>query len=133
MNGNTKVNQKDSLDFTATSDFKFKVVIIQKYIYDAKFSSNIFIDRRTGCGKTYFTQKLAINNFFGQLKNFRWVSSIELKGIDVEFLYPKGLEKFNDLLEDFKALSNTVKVKDTYSFNEEDIVNSGFGEKSKRD
>ena len=51
----------------------------------------------------------------------------------MEFLYPKGLEKFNDLLEDFKALSNTVKVKDTYSFNEEDIVNSGFGEKSKRD
>ena len=106
---------------------------MQNYIYDTKFSSNIFIDRRTGCGKTYFTQKLAINNFFGQLKNFRWVSSIELKGIDVEFLYPKGLEKFNDLLEDFKALSNTVKVKDTYSFNEEDIVNSGFGEKSKRD
>ena len=53
---------------------------------------------------------------------------------DVEFHYTKGLEKFEDLLEDFKACSNTAKVidDDTYSSDEEDIVNSGFGEKTNR-
>ena len=47
---------------------------------------------------------------------------------DVEFHSPE------DLLEDFKALSNTAKVIDdhTYSSDEEDIVNSGFGEKTNR-
>ena len=48
---------------------------------------------------------------------------------DVEFRYPKGLEKFNDLLEDFKARLNTAKTNDIYSSD----VNSDFGEKSKRD
>ena len=33
---------------------------------------------------------------------------------DVEFHYPKGLGKFNDLLEDFKAHVNTAKASDTY-------------------
>ena len=41
---------------------------MQNYVYDAKFSGNILIVGRTGYGKTYFTQKLAINRFFGQLK-----------------------------------------------------------------
>ena len=54
---------------------------------------------------------------------------------DVVFHYPKGLEKFEDLLEDFKARSNTAKVNDddTYSFEEKDIVNSGFGEETNHD
>ena len=28
--------------------------------------------------KTFFTQKLAVNNFFGTFKKVEWVSSIEL-------------------------------------------------------
>ena len=51
---------------------------------------------------------------------------------DVEFPYPKGLEKFGDLLEDFKARLSTAKASDTYSSNN-DTVNSGFGEKANRD
>ena len=41
---------------------------MQNYVYDAKFSGNILIVGRTGSGKTYFTQKLVINKFFGQFK-----------------------------------------------------------------
>ena len=118
---------------------------MQNYMYDAKFSGNILIVRRKGCRKTYFTQKLATNSFFGQLKKVEWVSYIELKAerkaenescfsCDVEFHYPKRLEKFADLLEDFKARLNTARAIDTYSLDEDnDIVNSGFGEKTNRD
>ena len=38
---------------------------MQNSVYDAKFSGNILIVGRTGCGKTYFTQKLDISRFFG--------------------------------------------------------------------
>ena len=49
---------------------------MQSYFYNTKFSGNVLIVGRTGCGKTYFTQKLAINRFFGHLKNVEWVSYI---------------------------------------------------------
>ena len=104
----------------------------------------MLIVRRTGCRKTYFTQKRAIKYFFGQLRKVKLVSSIKLKAqreaeiescfsCGVEFLNSKGFKKFNDLLDDFKARSNTAKVSKTYSLSEEDIVNSGFSEKSKLD
>ena len=75
---------------------------MQNYVYHAKFSGNILIVGETGCGKTYFTQKLAINRFFGHLEKVEWVSYIELKpereaeiescfSCDVEFQSPKGL------------------------------------------
>ena len=73
-------------------------------------------------GKTFFTQKLVVNHFFGTLKKVEWLSSIELSiereaeiescfSCDVEFHYPNRLEAFNDLLEEFKARSNTAKTK----------------------
>ena len=116
---------------------------MENCVYDAKFSGNLLIAGRTGCGKTYFTEKLAINRFFGYLKKVKWVLYIELKpereaeiescfSCDVEFHYPKGLEKFGDLLDDFKARSNTAKAVDTFS-EDNDIVNIGFGEKTNRD
>ena len=52
---------------------------MQNYVYDAKFSGNILIVKRTECGKTYFTQRLAINKFFGQLKRVESVLTIELQ------------------------------------------------------
>ena len=66
--------------------------------------------KNTACGKTYFTQKLALNNIFGELKKVEWVSYRQLNSereaeiescfsFPVEFHYPKELEKFNDLLE----------------------------------
>ena len=118
---------------------------MQNYVHDAKFSGNVFIVGRTGCRKTYFTQKLAINRFFDQLNKVEWVSYIKLKAereaeiescfsCDVEFHYSKGLEKFADLLKDFKAHSNAAKAIDTYSLDDDnDNEYSGFGEKINRD
>ena len=55
---------------------------------------------RTECGKTYFTQKIAISNFFGKLKKAEWVPyfiltrerEAEIKSCfqcKVEFHYPQ--------------------------------------------
>ena len=41
---------------------------MESNVYDGKFNSNILVVGRAECGKTYFTQKLAINNFLGKLK-----------------------------------------------------------------
>ena len=41
---------------------------MESNVYNGKFNGNILIVGRTECGKTYFTQKLAINTFFGKLK-----------------------------------------------------------------
>ena len=46
-----------------------------KYIYDGKFRGNILVLGRTECGKTSFVQKLALYDFFGKLKNAKWVSA----------------------------------------------------------
>ena len=48
------------------------------YVYDEKFRGNILVVGRTGCGKTAFVQKLAINRFFGELNATEWVSVIKL-------------------------------------------------------
>ena len=36
-------------------------------VYDGKFNGNILLVGRTGCGKTTFLEKLAINKFFGDI------------------------------------------------------------------
>ena len=87
---------------------------MQNCVYDGTFFENILIVGKTACGKTYFTQKLTLNNAFGELKKVEWVSYMQLNSereaeirscfsCPVEFHYPKELEKFNDLLEVFKA------------------------------
>ena len=49
---------------------------MENNVYDGKFSGNILIVGRAECGKTTFVQKLALNNFFGDLKKVKWVSGI---------------------------------------------------------
>ena len=49
-----------------------------KSIYDGQFRGNIFVMRKTGCGKTYFLQKLELNKFFGKLVKIEWVTGIEI-------------------------------------------------------
>ena len=92
-------------------------------MYDTNFTGNILIVRKTGCGKTYFTQNLAVNKFFGKLKRVKWISYINLDeerdaeiessfSSDVDFHYPKLIVQFEDLLEVFKVRSRTAKKSD---------------------
>ena len=48
-----------------------------KSIYDRQFWGNILVVGKTGCGKTYFLQKLGLNKFFGNLVKTEWVTGIE--------------------------------------------------------
>lgn len=86
------------------------------YIYNGKFGWNALIVGRARFGKTSFTQKLAINNFFSDLKKVEWVSYIDLEinreveiqswfSCKVEFHYPKDINSFDGLLEGFKLKS----------------------------
>ena len=79
-------------------------------------NANVLIVGTTECGKTYFTQKLAINNFFGKLKKTEWVSHIILTNerkakietcfqCEVEFHYPQDQFALSDLIEFKNRLS----------------------------
>ena len=94
-------------------------------IYDGQFRGNVLIAGKTRCEKIYFMQKLTINDFFGVNVKAECVSSIELTptreietqssfNCDVEFHYPKTLERFDDSIEDFKLKT----IEDTNSINE---------------
>ena len=84
-------------------------------IYDGKFVGNILIVGRTACGKTFFTQNFAVNNFFGKLKKTEWVSYIKLTkereaeiescfACPVKFHYPQDQNDLKDLLDEFKQI-----------------------------
>ena len=47
-------------------------------IYDGQFRGNILVVGITGCGKTHFLQKLAVNNFFGKKIETEWVSGTDI-------------------------------------------------------
>ena len=51
----------------------------EHYTYDGKFTGNILVVGRTGCGKTTFIQKLGRNKLFGNdLAEVSWVPKIIL-------------------------------------------------------
>ena len=108
-----------------------------KYIYDGKFRGNILVLGRTECGKTSFVQKLALYDFFGKLKNAKWVSGIQLNegreaeiesnfSCDISFFYPNDINELADLIEEFKL---EVETEET----ENENVTTIFGEKINRD
>ena len=108
-----------------------------RYIYDGKFSGNILVLGRTDCGKTSFVQKLALYDFFGKLKNAKWVSGIQLNesreaqiesnfSCDISFYYPNDVNDLVDLIDEFK-----LEVESEETDNENVI--SVFGEKINRD
>ena len=109
-----------------------------KYIYDGTFRGNILVLGRTECGKTSFVQKLALYDFFGELKNAKWVSGIKLNesreaeiesnfSCDVSFSYPDDVNELADLLEEFKLEVETEQN------DQNENVTSIFGEKINRD
>ena len=112
---------------------------MENYVYDGKFSGNILIVARTECGKTTFVQKLALNNFFGNLKKVKWVSGIRLSkrreakiesnfSCEVKFSYPYPIDEdeLGDKLEEFKLESESENNNNNNNVNV-------FGEKSVRD
>ena len=112
-----------------------------KYIYDGTFKGNILVLGRTECGKTSFVQKLALYDFFGELKNAKWISGIRLNAsreaeiesnfsCKISFFYPNDNNELGDLLEEFKLEVETEEEKDKTTNN--DNVNI-FGEKINRD
>ena len=109
-----------------------------KYIYDGRFKGNILVLGCTECGKTSFVQKLALYDFFGKLKNAKWVSGIQLNesreaeiesnfSCDISFFYPDDVNDLADLIDEFK-----LEV-ESETDNENDNVTSVFGEKINRD
>ena len=109
-----------------------------KYIYDGTFKGNILVLGRTECGKTSFVQRLALYDFFGKLKNAKWVSGIQLNQIreaeiesnfscDISFFYPDDVNELADLIEEFKLEVETEKN------DQNENVTSIFGEKINRD
>ena len=111
---------------------------MENYIYNGKFSGNILIVGRTECGKTTFVQKLALNNFFGNLKKAKWVSGIRLSerreaeigsnfSCKIDFYYPSDEDELSNKLEEFKLESESDETN-----NSNNNVNV-FGEKSIRD
>ena len=98
---------------------------------------------RTGCGKTTFMQKLALNNFFGKIKSAEWVSYIPLTSkreaeiqsnfsCEVRFYYPRSVDELEDLLEEFKQKSRSEEEATSDSQSAKN-VNNVFGVKSNRD
>ena len=95
------------------------------YVYNSKFSGNILVVGRTACGKTAFVQRLAVNDFLGDLIKAEWVVSFikldkqreaELQSCfdcQLDFYYPRNKEQFDDLLEYFKTKSNSSDPNDT--------------------
>ena len=114
------------------------------YVYNGLFHGNVWIVGRTGCEKTHFMHKQAVNIFFfGKLNKVEWICCIKLdKSREaeiqscfdgrVEFHCPKNKNHFESLLQEFKLRSKTNKssIKD---INSTDLVNSGYGENIKRD
>ena len=108
-----------------------------KYIYDGKFSGNVLVLGRTDCGKTSFVQKLALYNFFGELKTAKWVSGIHLNesreaqiesnfSCNISFYYPNDVNDLVDLIDEFKLEVESEE-------NDDENVTSVFGEKINRD
>ena len=81
------------------------------YTYDGKFDGNILVVGITGCRKTTFIQNLGKKKIFGDIKQFYWISKIELSAErednnrdcfedqNVDLKYPNNVEYFNYLLE----------------------------------
>ena len=49
-----------------------------KSIYDRQFCGNILVVGKTGCGKTYFRQKLGLSRLFGRLVKTEWVTGTKI-------------------------------------------------------
>ena len=104
-------------------------------MYDGQFRRNVLVVGKTGCRKTYFLQKLGLNNFFGKTVKTEWVSGIEIIksreaeiqscfNNEVEFHPAADVEKLKTLIETFK-----LRTEDLINENDVNINDSIYGEK----
>ena len=110
-----------------------------RYIYNGQFSGNVLVLGRTDSGKTSFVQKLALYDFFGELKTAKWVSGIHLNesreaqiesnfSCNISFYYPNDVNDLVDLIDEFK-----LEVESEENDDKNENVTSVFGEKINRD
>ena len=110
---------------------------MDNYICNGRFSGNILIVGRTSCGKTTFIQKLAINNYFGDLRKVEWISHIKVDKTReaqiqfcfkclIDFRYPQNLVEFEDLIDEFKVRSEASESTRVHNGNE--FSDSFYGE-----
>ena len=112
------------------------VVKVENYTYNGKFSGNILIVGRTECGKTSFMQRLALFNFFGEIREAEWISGIKLTeareaeiqsnfSCDLNFSYPSEINELESIIEELKIKSRSEQNSDQNIVNKNDV----FGEK----
>ena len=89
-------------------------ILCSNIIYDGQFRGNVLIAGKEGFGKTYFMQKLTVNDFFGKIVKIEWVKmgiqfsrsrKAEIQSsfsCDVSFHYPQNLEDFRNLVKEFQ-------------------------------
>ena len=94
-------------------------------IYNGQFNGNILVVGRSGCGKTAFLEKLALNNFFGDLVKTEWVSGIEIdKKREAEIQ-----SCFKNQTTIYTALDKTIAERE----NDHANLSNSFGEKKNLD
>ena len=107
-------------------------------IYSGQFNGNILLVGRTGCGKTTFLEKLAINRFFGYIIKTEWVSGIEIdasREAEIQSCFSNETKvHVASEKDELDALIDNFKLK-AQENNDEDNVNlsNSFGEIKKMD
>ena len=104
-------------------------------IYDGKFNGNILLVGRTGCGKTTFLEKLAINKFFGEIVKTEWVSGIEIdssREAQIQSCFSNETEVYVATEKDDLDLL-IEKFKQVKEDNDNVNISNSFGELKKMD
>ena len=105
-------------------------------IYDEQFGGNILVVGKTGCGSTYFLQKLAVNKFFGKFIKTEWVSGIDIykrREAEIQLCFDNEVEFHKNIKEPDELVDLIEKFKLRTSDLIDNINDSVFGEKSSMD
>ena len=106
-------------------------------IYNGQFNGNILLVGRTGCGKTTFLEKLAINKFFGDIVKTEWVSGIEIdtsREAEIQSCFSNETKVHVATERDeLDALIENFKLKALENSNDNVNLSNSFGEIRKMD
>ena len=105
-------------------------------ICNGQFNENILVVGRTGCGKTTFLEKLAINKFFVEIVKTEWISRFEIDSVreaEIQSCFDNKTnvhvatekDELDSLIDAFK-----LRAQEDNEINNVNIENS-FGEKKK--